>query len=78
MVAFRRRRSHQLRARELSPDNLVPAGRNHVVFECPECETRYLGEQRCEACNKFCRRVGLGGTCCGCNDIITIEELLDS
>lgn len=76
MVAFRRRQGHQQLARELAAHNLTKPAREHVVYECPECEARYLGEQRCDQCNRFCRRLGPGGNCPGCSDIITVDELL--
>ncbi len=34
-----------------------------AIYECPDCETRYVHERRCPDCNLFCRRVGTGGTC---------------
>ena len=48
----------------------------HVVYECRPCETRYLGERRCPDCNLFCRALGLGGPCPGCDDLILVAELL--
>lgn len=48
MIAFRRRHGHQQLARELSPASLSKPSPEHVVYECPACETRFLGEQRCE------------------------------
>ncbi|MGH9055983.1 MAG: hypothetical protein ACRDYY_09005 [Acidimicrobiales bacterium] len=76
MVAFRRRQGHRQVARELNPPILARPSRDHVVYECPECETRYLGEQRCPECNRFARRLGPGGACPGCSDILTVDELL--
>ena len=32
--------------------------RPSVIYECPECETRYLNERRCPDCNLFTRRIG--------------------
>jgi hypothetical protein len=49
-----------------------------TVYECPDCETRYLGEQRCEDCAKFMRRLGPGGLCPCCDEPITFQELTDS
>jgi hypothetical protein len=48
-----------------------------TVYECPACETRLLGEQRCPACHVFCRRLGVGGPCPHCDDPVTLAELLD-
>jgi len=35
------------------------------------------GQQRCDDCNTFGRRLGEGGHCPACSEIITIKELLD-
>jgi len=77
MVAFRRRHGHQQLARELTAPSLSRPSREHVVYECLGCETRFLGEQRCSNCNRFCRRRGAGGYCPGCSDIVTVDELLE-
>ncbi|MHB1534873.1 MAG: hypothetical protein ACYC1D_09760 [Acidimicrobiales bacterium] len=45
-----------------------------VVYECPNCEER-LTERRCADCNVFCRRLGPGGGCPGCGDIVLVSEL---
>jgi hypothetical protein len=54
-AAFRRRQA-------AAGDRLVVpphhSRRNQTVYECPSCETRYLGNQRCFECGVFCRRVG--------------------
>jgi hypothetical protein len=47
-----------------------------TVYECPTCEARFLGEQRCPDCHVFCRRLGLGGPCPHCDDPVTLAELL--
>ena len=47
-----------------------------TVHECPSCETRFLGEQRCPDCHTFCRRLGLGGPCPHCDDPVTLTEVL--
>lgn len=46
------------------------------VYECPGCETRYLGEQRCPDCNWFCRALGPGGECPCCGEPIAMGDLL--
>lgn len=76
MIAFRRRNGHQQLARELTATSLATPPRDHVVYECSGCQTRLLGEQRCDDCNRFARRLGPGGQCPGCSDIVTVEELL--
>jgi hypothetical protein len=47
-----------------------------TVYECPTCEARYLGEQRCEDCNTFARRLGPGGPCPCCDEPVAVSELL--
>lgn len=48
----------------------------HRLFECPACGERYLGDQRCSDCNRFCRLLGLGGACPACDQPILLAELL--
>ena len=47
-----------------------------VVYECPDCDARYLGEQRCEDCNRWCRRVGPGGCCPTCDSPVAVTDIL--
>jgi hypothetical protein len=47
-----------------------------TIYECSECGERYLGEQRCPDCNRFCRALGLGGACPHCDQPILVAELL--
>lgn len=47
-----------------------------VVYQCPECEERYLGEQRCDTCQVFCRRLGPGGECPHCGEAVAVIDLL--
>ncbi len=72
-MAWRRR--HQL-----SPSPVVlGAGaprREVTVYECPSCEARFVGEQRCEDCGCFARRAGLGGSCPHCDEPVTVAELV--
>ena len=49
----------------------------HTIYECPACGERYLGEQRCPDCQRFCRALGLGGACPHCDQPIMSSELLD-
>jgi hypothetical protein len=49
----------------------------HTVYECPICQIRALGEQRCAECNTFTRRLGLGGNCLECDAIILLTDLVD-
>lgn len=47
-----------------------------TVYECPECATRYLGQQRCDDCHTFCRALGLGGHCAECDAVLLLTDLL--
>jgi len=47
-----------------------------TVYACPDCQTRYLGQQRCDDCNTFAARLGPGGPCPDCDTLITLDELL--
>ena len=49
----------------------------HTIYACPSCETRYLAERRCPDCHLFCRRLGLGGPCPRCDDLVLVAEILD-
>jgi hypothetical protein len=67
--------------RERHPASTLPplprrVPRSNVIYECPECETRYLGEQRCGQCQRFCRRVGPGGPCPFCDEPVALIDLL--
>ena len=71
-AAHRRRRAA---ARSLVA---VPARVSRVamtVYGCDGCGARALGEQRCVDCSVFMRRVGIGGACPGCDEVITVAEL---
>lgn len=47
-----------------------------TVFECDGCGARAVGEQRCEECRTFMRRIGVGGCCPSCDEPVSVEELL--
>jgi len=47
-----------------------------TVYECPSCQERFLGERRCGDCNQWCRKIELGGQCSGCDDVMTVSELV--
>ncbi len=71
----RRRRAEQALTPVELPASSAPSQRAITVYECDTCETRQLGEQRCE-CGVFMRKLGPGGRCPGCDEIHTIDELL--
>ena len=72
-TAWRRRHSQP------RPQIAVPAGRPRrpvTVYECAACGTRSLGEQRCEECGSFMARVGFGGRCPHCDDVVALADLV--
>jgi hypothetical protein len=48
-----------------------------IVYECPSCGARLLGEQRCPECQVFCRRVGPGGPCPHCEEPVAGVDLIE-
>jgi hypothetical protein len=66
------------RRRHPTPHPTIPAHapRQTIVYQCPECEGRYLGEQYCFDCARFCRRVGVGGLCPACEEPVALIDLL--
>ena len=57
----------------------VPAARprrHFTVYECPDCEQRLLGEQRCPDCGIFARRIAIGGPCPHCGEPVALTDLL--
>jgi hypothetical protein len=81
-----KQRAYRLRQTETTPldlDALTATLRSRqalvacTVYECPTCETRLLGEQRCPDCHVFCRRLGLGGACPHCDEPVTLADLLN-
>jgi hypothetical protein len=53
-----------------------PARRQASIYQCSECDERYLASQWCHDCNRPCAKIGYGGLCPGCQEPITITELL--
>ena len=72
-AAYRRRNAI------VRPVVVVPTPTRRVpmtVYECGGCGVRAVGEQRCPDCSTFMRRVGLGGPCPGCDEPVTVAELI--
>jgi hypothetical protein len=63
------------RRRSAAPSEPLVA-KPDTVYECPTCEAKFLGEQRCGECNTWARRVGPGGLCPCCDEPISIMELM--
>jgi predicted amidophosphoribosyltransferase len=72
-AAYRRRRDG---ARQLVTVPRAKPRRPVTVYECDSCGERALGEQRCEGCGSFMRRVGIGGHCPSCEEPVAVAELL--
>jgi hypothetical protein len=62
-TAFRRR--HQDPAQPVTVPAARPRSRS-TIYECPSCGQRQAGQQRCDDCGTFARRVGPGGPCPHC------------
>ncbi|MGH9119273.1 MAG: hypothetical protein ACRD0A_15755 [Acidimicrobiales bacterium] len=73
-AAYRRRHDAAV-----APVTLPPARPRKpiTVYECDTCGTRALGEQRCQDCGTFMRRIGIGGHCPNCDEPVAITDLLD-
>jgi len=73
-----RMRAH--RRRHSQPDRLAAAlpAAWPIVYECSQCEQRYLAVRRCPDCNLFARRLGPGGLCSHCDEPLLLAELFDS
>jgi hypothetical protein len=73
-LAYRRRRD------ATRASVVIPAPRPNkpvTVYECDNCGARALGDQRCDDCGTFMRRVGIGGCCPSCDEPIAVSELVD-
>ena len=63
------------RRRQAAPRPTLPA-KTDTIYQCPTCDTRYLGEQRCPDCNTWCRRLGPGGPCPHCDDLVALSDII--
>ncbi len=73
-IAYWRRHNRPQTAENLAPTRR----RDNTVYECSECEHRYLGEQWCPDCNRPCRRLGTGGHCPNCDEPLTVNDLINT
>ncbi len=72
-------RAHRARTRDTPPAAaFARRPRAQTIYQCPECEERLIGEQRCEVCNTFYRRLGPGAERPCCGELIAIAELIDA
>lgn len=74
-AGYRRRHAPEVPERVLPrPVSRTATG----VYECPGCGERLAGRRRCDDCNLYARRLGTGGACHACGEILTIEELVEA
>jgi hypothetical protein len=59
------------------PVVLKRAPKESTIYYCPECDTRYLGAQYCDSCDRFCRRLGAGGLCPCCDEPVALKDLIE-
>lgn len=75
-----RQRAYRRRHQAL-PTTIMPASppqslaKAVTVYECPSCQERLLGEQRCPDCQLWARRVGYGGRCPHCDEPVALADL---
>ena len=71
-----RQASYRARCAVAAPQLRAAPSPAPVVYQCPSCEQRYLSPvRRCEECNLFCRRLGPGGYCPHCQELVAYTEL---
>ncbi len=74
-----RQRGFRLRQRPSDEIGLGLATRlpkTAIVYQCPECEARCLGQQRCDDCGVFMKRLGPGGACPHCDEAVAVADLI--
>jgi hypothetical protein len=54
----------------------VTSRRAVTVYQCPHCDTRYLGQQWCHDFNAPCTRLDLGGLCPHCDEPVAISDII--
>jgi len=74
-MVFRRLSTNSVAA-PTSRTTTNPARQSRHHYQCPHCETRYLGEQRCPDCNTWCQRLGPGGPCPHCDELVAVSDLI--
>lgn len=72
-AVYRRRQAAPVVPAVLPPHR---SRREGTVYQCPSCEARYLGIQRCETCGLFCQRLGPGGPCPHCDEPVAVADLI--
>ncbi len=73
-AAYRRRRDARPGASVVVPKSRPR--RPITVYECDTCGERALGIQRCDGCQTWMRKVGIGGSCPSCDSPVAVAELV--
>lgn len=68
-------RQRAWRRRREAPAAPVPA-KATTVYECDSCGARALGEQYCEECRTFMRRIGPGNPCPHCDGLVAVQDII--
>lgn len=55
-----------------------PSTKATTIYECPQCDKRYLGDQYCYECGSFCTKVGSGGLCPHCDEPVAFIDLIET
>ncbi len=76
-----RQKAYRDRSTTSDLHSLVPtpprrSRREVTVYQCPDCDQPYLGEQWCPDCQRPCLRLGYGGNCPHCDEPVSIDQLL--
>ncbi len=74
-----RRQAYKRRHQPAPTPIVVPPCRPRrpsTVYQCPSCDARTVGEQRCADCATFMQRVGPGGNCPHCDEAVAVTDLL--
>ena len=73
-------RQKAFRRRQPAPPPPAPAPgpgrRSASIYQCGECDQRYLGDQWCHDCNRPCRRLGHAGLCPICDEPVLVTDLV--
>jgi len=82
-----RHRQRAYRLRENDPQALLTAIAaelkqkqallEHTIYQCTSCDQRLLGERRCPECGLMCKKLGAGGPCPHCDELVVLIELVD-
>jgi hypothetical protein len=62
------------------PPVVVPSRtprREITVYQCSECDSRYLGQQWCHDCNRPCVRLDFGGPCPHCDEPVAVTDIIE-